>query len=721
MSRRSALVVAALAVTTAVLTTPAAAAQESPSPADEPAVRASLTTVDPAAPEPGGTLTLGGSVENVGDEPLANVQAVLRFDENPLDNRTDVRRVATDREVAWGQRDPVFFDAELGGEELSPGETDDFTVSVLLDEIDLAEPGVYVIGVDIRATPIENGDLVANERFTADTTRTVIPWLPGNDPLPQVPVTLLWPLAAQPSVLPDGTLLGDGLADQLGAGGSLSGLVAAPGDAPVTWGVDPDLLATVGAMAQGYTVSSTDGTTTDGTGADDAAAWLESYTAATEGAQPLLVPFANPDIEALAAADSAMAAQTARDAFAATRTFIGDEAGSAPNEVAWPTGGAVGEDALAAYASANAATVLLSGKAVTPETDEVRARVRAGDSEMDAVITDGGLDTAIADAAGADDPAAGAVAIRQSWLAETAMVALDAAGSGGLDDGTAADAAPLAATAPYGWQPDRAVAQALIGVWTETAWIVPTPLAALAVPESPTVVAPRSVDDTVPAPLPPDYVAAVTDLGERGAQYAALLAEPNGVTSRLDTAVLRSASSSWRTDVAAGTAYTAAATATAASGLDQVSVQVPPSVTLSSSKGTFPLTVSNDLDQPVLVGLQLLPDNPDRMSVADVTDIRVEAGEKATVEVTAEAAVKGKVPMTVQLTDVDGSPLGASQRTIVNATDYGTIGWVVVGGAAAMLLAAAALRPRRRRTDDDDEPATVVVAAEPEPQRETAR
>jgi len=351
----------------------------------------------------------------------------------------------------------------------------------------------------------------------------------------------------------------------------------------------------------------------------------------------------------------------------------------------------------------------------------VRARVRAGDSEMDAVITDGGLDTAIADAAGADDPAAGAVAIRQSWLAETAMVALDAAGSGGLDDGTAADAAPLAATAPYGWQPDRAVAQALIGVWTETAWIVPTPIAALAVPESPTVVAPRSVDDTVPAPLPPDYVAAVTDLGERGAQYAALLAEPNGVTSRLDTAVLRSASSSWRTDVAAGTAYTAAATATAASGLDQVSVQVPPSVTLSSSKGTFPLTVSNDLDQPVLVGLQLLPDNPDRMSVAEVTDIRVEAGEKATVEVTAEAAVKGKVPMTVQLTDVDGSPLGASQRTIVNATDYGAIGWVVVGGAAAMLLAAAALRPRRRRTDDDDEPATVEVAAEPEPQRESAR
>jgi hypothetical protein len=340
---------------------------------------------------------------------------------------------------------------------------------------------------------------------------------------------------------------------------------------------------------------------------------------------------------------------------------------------------------------------------------------------MDAVITDGGLDTAIADAAGADDPAAGAVALRQSWLAETAMAALDAAASGGLDDGTDAEAAPLAATAPYGWQPDPDLAQALIDVWTETAWIVPTPLASLAVPESPTVVAPRSEVDTVPAPLPSDYVTAVADLRERGAQYAALLAEPDGVTSRLEAAVLRSASSGWRSDLAAGEAYTAAATATATSGLDQVSVQVPPSVTLSSSKGAFPLTVSNDLDQPVLVGLQLLPDNPDRMSVAEVTDIRVESGEKATVEVTAEAAVNGKVPMTVQLTDVDGSPLGPSQRTIVNATDYGTIGWVVVGGAVAMLLAAA-LRPRRRRrTAPDDEPATVEVTAEPEPQRETAR
>lgn len=722
MSRRSALAVAALAVTTGILTTPAAAAQESPSPADEPAVRVSLSTVDPAVPEPGGTLTLDGTVENVGDEPLGNVQAVLRFDEDPLEDRTDVRRVATDRDVAWGQRDPVFFDAELGGEELSPDETDDFTVSVMVDDIDLAEPGVYAIGIDIRATPIEDGDLLVDERFTASTTRTVIPWLTDDDLLPQVPVTLLWPLAAQPSVLPDGTLFGDGLAEQIGAGGSLSGLVAAPGDAPVTWGVDPDLLATVAAMAQGYAVSSTDGTTAEGTGADDAAAWLEAYTVATEGAQPLLMPFANPDIEALAAADSATAAQIARDAFAATRTFAGDEAASARHEVAWPPGGTVGEDALATYASANAATVLLSGKAVTPETDEVRARVRAGDSEMDAVITDGGLDTAIADAAGADDPAAGAVALRQSWLAETAMAALDAAVSGGLDDGTDAGAAPLAATAPYGWQPDPAVAQALIDVWTETEWIEPTPLPSLAVPESPTVVAPRSEVDTVPAPLPSDYVAAVTDLRERGAQYAALLAEPDGVTSRLDAAVLRSASSGWRSDRTAGEAYTAAATATATSGLDQVSVQVPPSVTLSSSKGTFPLTVSNDLDQPVLVGLQLLPDNPDRMSVAEVTDIRVEAGEKATVEVTAEAAVNGKVPVTVQLTDVDGSPLGSSQRTIVNATDYGTIGWVVVGGAAAMLLAAAVLRPRRRRrTAPDDEPATVEVAAEPEPQRETAR
>ena len=712
----------ALVVAICMLSAPAAAAQETPGPTDEPTVRASLDTIQPAAPQPGDTLVLAGTVENTGDEPLGKVQAVFRFNSDPLDDRADVRRVATDRNVRWGQRDPQFFDDELGDDELSPGETADFRLEIPVDEIDLGRPGVYALGVDIRATPIEDGRLADAERFTANTTRTVIPWLPGPEPLPAVQVALFWPLAAQPSLLPDGTLLGDDLAAQLAPGGILNALLAAPSASPVTWVVDPDLLATARVMADGYRVSSADGATADGVGARDAATWLEAYAAATAGQQPLLLPYANPDVEAFGKSDPEGAADAAHEAFVATETLADAGATAGQTDVAVPAGGAASEETMAALASAGAHTVVLSGEAVAPETNEPRATIRAGEGEIDAVLTDAGLDTAIDDALRIGDAAAGATALRQSWLAETSMLALDAVESGDPP-------AQVVAAAPYGWQPDPAIAHALAGVWTETPWLTAIPLAAVATPEEPIVVtsSPLTVN---PAPLPQDYVDSVTALRDQGAHYAALLAEPDGIVDRLDEAALRAASSTWRADPQAGATYTALATTTATSRLRQVSVQVPESVTLSSSRGTFPLTVSNDLDEPVMVKLELTPDNPDRMSVAEVTPQRVEAGEKATVEVTAEAAVNGRVPMTVQLTAVDGSPLGASQRTIVNATEYGAIGWVVVGGGVALFLAAAALRLLRQRQQAAPRPGldaeagvdpVVDVAVEPEPQRETAR
>jgi hypothetical protein len=669
-----------------------------------PAATASVRTVTPAVPQPGDTLVLGGAIENTGDEPLRDVQAILRYSAIPLDDRSDIRRVATDRDLRWGQRYTDFFqevDAEL-----RPGEEVDYQVQVPVGELNFGTPGVYTVGVDIRAQAADG------ERQTFATARTVVPWLPDDEPLPAVQVALLWPLATQPSLLPDGTLLGDNLATQLAPAGSLSALVEVPGTAPVTWVVDPDLIVTAGTMADGYAVTAADGTTSEGSGAADAEAWLSRFGAATEGDELLLLPYANPDLPAVAGADERAATDTAKQALTATTDWASRARLADDTATAWPGSGVADEQTLSALAAAGARTIVLAGDAVVGTADGARAQVRSGDATLDAVLTDGGLESAIATTA-AVDPVAGVTALQQAWLAETAMAALAA-------DGAAVAPPPLVAAPPPGWQPSPDTARALVDIWVKTPWVRPIPLADLPAGDDPVAqIDPAAT--AVPPALPLDYVAAVADLKRDSARYAALLAEPDALVGELRTATLRTLATTWRAAPGAGTGYTAAVTAEVALRVGEVSVLVPESVTLSSKKGTFPLTVSNGLPQPVLVSVAVAADYPDRLSVADVSPQRVEAGENATVEVTAEANANGRVPVTVRLTAADGSPLGPSQRMVVNATDYGTIGWVVIGLALALFVAAAVLRLIRSRRRAVTVEAPVTIPAESEALRETAR
>jgi hypothetical protein len=357
---------------------------------------------------------------------------------------------------------------------------------------------------------------------------------------------------------------------------------------------------------------------------------------------------------------------------------------------------------------------VLSADAVEPSTDAVSAQVRTGQTTLEAVITDDGLEAAIDAALGAD-PAAGVTALRQAWLAETALVALAA-------DDEKPVAQPLVAAPPDGWQPSAAVAKALVEVWTMTPWVQPATLADLPAPVQGTQVRLDSAASAMPPQLPQANVAAATELQRASASYAALLAEPEALTAALPLSTLRAVATAWRAAPEAAATYAATATAMVSSRLSQVAVLIPESVTLSGDKGTFPLTVSNGLPQPVLVSVDVQADYPDRMSVADVPPQRVNAGENATVEVTAEATANGKFPVTVRLTAADGSSLGPPQQMIVNATDYGAIGWIVVIAAVFLFATAAVLRLiRARQRPAPDIADQKETAATPAPLRETAR
>ncbi|HEU0041605.1 MAG TPA: DUF6049 family protein, partial [Jiangellaceae bacterium] len=579
---------------------------------------------------------------------------------------------------------------------LEPGQSAAYSVAVPVDSMDLFEAGIYAVGVDIRSeTPADD------TRVDLDTQRTVLPWMPDDTALATVPVSLLWPITAPPALLPDGTLLDDSLAEQLAPRGRLGTMVDAAAGAPVSWFVDPDLLDTVDAMADGYEVRGAGGSTSPGTGGTTAAAWQSAFAAAVQDDTITYLPYARPDLNAFATAAPELSLELSEQSVtwsqevALTRGL----GAVARGDVVWPAGGRVGDRVLSAVAASDAQTIVLSGAAVAPSDGHPLARVATDDGELSAVVTDAGLDQAITDTSSTSDPYTGALEVQQRWLAETFLVALDAADE-------EQPAAPLVGAAPQDWSPSPQVASALIGAWTSASWIAPTPLDQLATPQQPALVVPDPTAD--PAALPGPNVGATVMLDSTADRYTTLLADAGTAPAALDHATARSSSSGWRAEPAVGAAYSSAVTSALTSNLAQVSVTVPESVTLSSHTGVFPLTVTNDLDEAVVVRLAVDSTNVDRLQVDDVPVQRVEAGEKASVEVTAEASSNGKVPIRVQVITTDGSPLGPQLSTVVNATDYGTIGWVIVG-AGGLVFGASLIRrvvKGRRASDTTDDDTT---------------
>ena len=75
----------------------------------------------------------------------------------------------------------------------------------------------------------------------------------------------------------------DELAKELAPGGRLQQLVTLGKDLPITWMIDPDLLASVNAMTEDYEVETEDGGTVPGKGQAYAKQWLHGPPGRREG------------------------------------------------------------------------------------------------------------------------------------------------------------------------------------------------------------------------------------------------------------------------------------------------------------------------------------------------------------------------------------------------------------------------------------------------------
>ncbi|MGH3979316.1 MAG: DUF6049 family protein, partial [Pseudonocardiaceae bacterium] len=325
-------------------------------------------------------LTVSGRVVNTGDRQISDLMVRVQRDE-PLSG-DDTARAALE-----GIPDaPHITEFTPLGRDLQPGQSAPFRITVPLgtgpelQALQITEPGVYPLLVNLNGTP-DFGD--TSRLATVPMLLPVLgtPATPAAPPVPTpqppapAPLTVVWPLAAEPVLLQAGPgqppLLQspvqgtDPIAEQLAPGGRLDGLLGGlervvPPGSPLAGGlcvaIDPALLDTVDGMSRGYRVA-TPTAVVDGTGAADAQRWLDRLRAAVAGRCVLPLPYGDPDMVALS-----RAGLTDLEALATSSgaQLVADLLGVQPlTGLAWPADGVLDERTLADLAALGNRALLL--------------------------------------------------------------------------------------------------------------------------------------------------------------------------------------------------------------------------------------------------------------------------------------------------------------------------------------------------------------------------
>jgi hypothetical protein len=301
-------------------------------------VRIDHVTPDVMTTTSDSTVTVAGTVLNVGDRLVRDVVVRLE-DAEAVTTSTGLR---TDLTGDVDQYRPVGDFVTLAPE-LPRGQQVPFVLSYPLrsaaqPSLSIEQPGVYPVLVNVNGTP-DYGDpaRLDDARFllpvlgvppdptadSADAVGTVGTVKPPDISKP-VQTTLLWPIADRPRLAagaPGGTtpvrLIDDDLATSLAAGGRLDTLLSAvefatsPQVDPdgrvrlaTCLAVDPDLIVTVNAMTSGYVVNNGPDAgpqtpTRPGSGQDAAVAWLNRLKALAQRMCVASTPYAQADLDAL--------------------------------------------------------------------------------------------------------------------------------------------------------------------------------------------------------------------------------------------------------------------------------------------------------------------------------------------------------------------------------------------------------------------------------------
>jgi len=180
-------------------------------------------------------------------------------------------------------------------------------------------------------------------------------------------------------------------------------------------------------------------------------------------------------------------------------------------------------------------------------------------------------------------------------------------------------------------------------------------------------------------------VSAARSLVSTGAVLGQLLRSTNDARQGLIGIALEAVSSHARRDPARARAEVLATNTAMRARLAKVSVIGTDFVTLSGGSGTLTVTLVNDLDQPITVGIEPRSSSPD-VRIHTPEPLEMAPGQRTVLRLKATASTIGVHEVTLTPVTSEGTELGTPLTFSLRTSQVGRLIWGVLVGGGALLV-----------------------------------
>lgn len=697
--------------------------------ADDPVVEVAIDSFSPATPKPGQAVTITGRVTNTSNTTIANPQAIACIDSERLTTRAEIAAIPTeenkpvnDRNSCHGLDNSGSSTFQAYTDPLAPKATVKFQLMVPWEEWHIGKkPGVYAVGVMFRGNvaTVVDGERKDNRRITAGRSRTLMPVIDGKPTARKVNTAVVVPLRHRPTMLGNDRFANESLARSMAPTGPLGRLLALGQRQKVTWLVDPAVLDEARQMRDGYWVVGDKNISSPGTGAKAVASWLRAFDATRAKNPVVLLPYGDPDVAGLIEGGGSLRDLVSQSRAATEQYNLGGAQGF--NSGLWLEGVSVTSRNLAAastgYAGARSDDTTLVSSSSWPADD----RPSLSPAPVYNVLTPEGpvksVRTVIADSAltaGGPDPedASAPLQVRQRFAAETQLLA--STGKGPIS---------VVAMPPRSWAPDgQATAQLLQGL-TALPWITPVTLTDITAATPSPVVTKAPAASRPASGLTGSQLDQIRQLTNSTNTFISLLNNIEQADENLRRALLRASSYGWRGFGDEAQRFITYEQGGVSSQLNKVHLVTNAGgergqhraikVNLSGSKGQFPLTVENGLDVTIRISVAVSSPNRTDLRIQPIQQKIVPPHQKATFQIKASAEQNGLIRAEAKVISFQQTPVGRPQELVIQAAQYGSVGWILVGAACALLFGTSAVRIYRRIRSEKRNPTPTEPGPDP--------
>ena len=641
--------------------------------AEEPDLDVRITGLSPNNLKNSSVVTMAGTVTNNDDHVWADAQAYLVIPAAPFTTRTQVDEAIDTGNAYTGERvvDLRSID-EIG--DLRPGATTRFEVRVPHKRLGITgADGIYPVGVQILGTDTDGTrDTAAIGRAT-----TFLPLVSDRTP-EAVSAGLVWPFVMPDRRKPDGDYADpEALLALVSTGGRLRNqldLASAIRANASTVIVDPALLVGLDDVSRGRHLP--DGVTIGRTERASAQRFLDDLVGLARRDAAWVIRYDRPDI--LGITQSTAARQLTEVLDRATSTTLA-RFQLTGRGMSWPTRDGVTGPLLSAVRGTGERPVLVPPDALPgwERRDGSLVQYAARSGPVPLLVNDA-LDTGV-------PGQTTTVTLRQRILSEAALASLQ----GRADPESRADAVAIVDPS---WNPGPVSGPTPLDEVFDAAYVNGLSLEDMM--NTPLTRYDGAVPRTAKAtPIGAEQIAAAADAATTSGLIGRITPDSTDVEARHARDIAQVLGVRWREHRSEGLAAARAAEARVDRDLARITIEGPDAVTLSSSKGSFPVTISNDTEHPVRIGVEIDSSNPS-LGVPDSDTVDIGAGERHTLTVAVDMSRQSSATLTAHMVTPDGEVFGTPAVFNVRSSRVGAALWVAIGLAAAFVVVALARRFR---------------------------